>query len=574
MTLMNQAELDQSIAVLNAHKDEWAALPIGRKIDFLTQIRYQVMEVSDRWVAAAAKAKQIEPDSPLIGEEWIGGPWAMLHWLNTMERTLTALAAGHVHMPKRTRQRADGQVIVDVFPNGLYDRMLLSGFHAEVWMQPCVTPASLRDSIAALYRQSTPPCGKVALVLGAGNIASIAPLDALNKLYAEGQVCLLKMNPVNDYLGPIFEDVFGAFVTAGFMRFAYGGVEVGEYLTAHSGIDEIHMTGSIRTHDAIVFGSGEEGAERKRLNQPRLTKRLTSELGNVSPTIVVPGPWSAADIRFQAEHIATQKLNNNGFNCIGAQVLVLSGDWPQIPALLDAIRDVIRKLLPRFAYYPGTAQRQAKVVSRHPDAELLDPAAEGQVPRTLVTSLDPNSTDEVCFREETFGTVLAETELPGKNAAEFLQNAVRFCNDKLFGTLGASLIIHPETLRELGPAFEDCIAELRYGSIGVNAWSAAAFLLSQMPWGAYPGHSLNDVQSGIGIVHNTLLLGQTQKSVIYQPFHPFPRAWRHGQFHLSPKPAWFVTNRQARSLGRRLAAYEADPGLRHFPGILALALRG
>jgi aldehyde dehydrogenase (NAD(P)+) len=95
-----------------------------------------------------------------------------------------------------------------------------------------------------------------------------------------------------------------------------------------------------------------------------------------------------------------------------------------------------------------------------------------------------------------------------------------------------------------------------------------------MPWGAYPGHPLNDIQSGIGVVHNTLLLSQTQKSVIYQPFYPFPRAWKHGEFHLSPKPAWFVTNRQARSLGHRLAAYEANPGIGHFPGIVALALRG
>lgn len=42
--------------------------------------------------------------------------------------------------------------------------------------------------------------GKLALVLGAGNVASIAPLDVLHKLFIENQVCLLKLNPVNDYL--------------------------------------------------------------------------------------------------------------------------------------------------------------------------------------------------------------------------------------------------------------------------------------------------------------------------------------------------------------------------------------
>lgn len=571
---MNQAELNQSIAVLNAHKDEWAALSIRRKIDFLTQVRYQIIEQCERWVAAAVKAKQIDPDSPFIGEEWLGGPWAVVHWLNTMETTLAALAEGDMRAPKRVRCRADGQVVVQVFPDDLYGRMLLNGYRAEVWMQPEVTPATLADTMAVFYKQPTPPKGRVALVLGAGNVASIAPLDVLYKLYAEGQVCVLKMNPVNDYLGPIFEDVFGAFVMAGFLRFAYGGADVGEYLTTHPGIDEIHITGSIQTHDAIVFGAGSEGAERKRLNQPRLTKRITSELGNISPTIVVPGPWTTADIRFQAEHIVTQKFNNSGFNCISTQVLVLPKEWPQTSALLDATRAVIRGLPPRNAYYPGAAKRQADAIAHHPNAELFDPASGGKVPRTLITALDPNASDEFCFREETFGPLLAETTLPGKTAAEFLENAVCFCNDKLFGTLGASLIIHPVTFRELGPGLEDCLAELRYGTIAVNAWVAGAYLLSPVPWGAYPGHTLNDIQSGIGVVHNTLLFSRSQKSVIYAPFHPFPRAWRHGEWHLSPKPAWFVTHRKAHPLSRRIMMFEANRGLGHFPGIVALALRG
>src|SRR5437667_181258 len=80
------------------------------------------------------------------------------------------------------------------------------------------------------------PQGALVLVLGAGNIASIAPLDVLYKLYAEGHVCLLKMNPVNEYLGPILEDIFRDLVTDGFVGFAYGSAEVGEYLTRHQGI--------------------------------------------------------------------------------------------------------------------------------------------------------------------------------------------------------------------------------------------------------------------------------------------------------------------------------------------------
>ena len=174
---------------------------------------------------------------------------------------------------------------------------------------------------------------KVALVLAAGNVACIAVIDLLHKLFTEGQVCLLKMNPINDYLGVFFEDIFSSFCEAGYVQFAYGGADVGAYLCAHPDIDEIHMTGSARTHDAIVYGTGPDAEERKRKDQPVNTKRITSELGCVTPTIVVPGPWSEAELRYHAEHIASQKLTNAGFNCVSAQVLIMSAEWDQASAL-------------------------------------------------------------------------------------------------------------------------------------------------------------------------------------------------------------------------------------------------
>ena len=170
---------------------------------------------------------------------------------------------------------------------------------------------------------------RVALVLGAGNVASIGPLDVVHKLFVEGQVCLLKMNPVNAYLGPFIERAFKRLVDDGFLRLAYGGADVGEYLCQHESVDEIHITGSDRTHDAIVFGVGEEGARRKAENDPRNTKRITSELGNVSPVIIMPGSWTEADLRFHAENVATQMTNNAGFNCNAAKVLIMHEGWSQ-----------------------------------------------------------------------------------------------------------------------------------------------------------------------------------------------------------------------------------------------------
>ena len=228
-------------------------------------------------------------------------------------------------MPKKIHTLPNGQVAARVFPNTLFDKLMLNGITAEIWMQPGVTQANLAEKMAAFYRQKD-PSGKVALVLGAGNVAGIPPRDMLYRLYSLGHVVILKMSPINDYLGPVFEYIFAPFVQAGYLRFAYGGGDVGSYLVHHPGVEEIHMTGGVHTYQAILFGSGPEGEERQRQNQPLLKKPFSGELGGVTPTIIVPGKWSKADIRFQAENVATMKLQNAGCNCVASQVLILSED--------------------------------------------------------------------------------------------------------------------------------------------------------------------------------------------------------------------------------------------------------
>ncbi len=133
--------------------------------------------------------------------------------------------------------------------------------------------------------------------------------------------------------------------------------------------------------------------------------------------------------------------------------------------------------------------------------------------------------------------MLAQTALPGATAAEFLRNAVAFCNETLHGTLGAAILIHPRTIRELGGAFDDALAALRYGCVTVNTWPGVGFTLATATWGAFPGNTLADVGSGIGIVHNAYLFDKPQKTVVRAPFAPFPRSLLNGERTLLPGPA-------------------------------------
>ena len=66
-----------------------------------------------------------------------------------------------------------------------------------------------------------------------------------------------------------------------------GGARAGQWLCDHPAVDEIHVTGSDKTFDAIVFGVGEEGRRRKAAGEPLRSTEVCGELGNVSPIIVV-----------------------------------------------------------------------------------------------------------------------------------------------------------------------------------------------------------------------------------------------------------------------------------------------
>jgi aldehyde dehydrogenase (NAD(P)+) len=213
-------------------------------------------------------------------------------------------------------------------------------------------------------------------------------------------------------------------------------------------------------------------------------------------------------------------------------------------------------------------------VAPHPDAFLVDRPSDDDVPRTVITGVDSAGADEVCFQVEAFASVLAVTSLPGGDPGDYLERAIDFANTRLWGTLGANILIHPATIKALGSRFEDAIAKLRYGCIGVNSWTGVGFLLAQASWGAFPGHTPDDIQSGIGVVHNSLLFDKPQKSVIYQPFYPYPQGLLHGQMAMLPKPPWFITNKRAHAVGKALVAFEANPSPRRLPAILWEALRG
>ncbi|MEP0774863.1 MAG: aldehyde dehydrogenase family protein [Acidobacteriota bacterium] len=555
---MDTHALGRDLETLAAARQRWQELAVQHKAAYLEQALHGTVRVADAQALAACRAKGISPDSPQGAEEWLGGPLAQARVLRLLLRTLRQIARhGAPRLPlRRLRRRPSGALAAEIFPVDLMDRLLYRGFRAEVWMQPGVTPEEVLAGMGSLYRQ-TPPPGRVALVLGAGNVASIGPLDAIHKLFAEGQVVILKMHEVNEYLRPFIEEAFAALIRDGFLRVVSGGPEVGAYLVAHPLVEEIHITGSDRTHDAIVYGSGDDGARRKAEDRPLVAKRLTSELGNVGPVIVVPGQWSDAELAFHAENIATQMANNAGFNCNAARVLLTSRRWPQRQALLDRLLATLARIPSRPAYYPGAEARYDHLLAANPRAVQVGERRPGVLPWTLVPDLSPEDHHNPCFTTEGFCSLTAETPLEAEDPAEFLAAAVAFANQRLWGTLNACILVDPRTRRRLGPRLEQAVEELRYGTVAINHWPAMGFALGVTTWGAYPGHTRQRIESGIGVVHNTMLFQHPEKSVI------------DGPFIISPRPPWFVTHPGAAAAARQLVRVE---GRRQLAALLPLML--
>ena len=562
----SREEMDRAVADLQAAKGAWVAVSPAERSALLEEVGRLALAQADRWAAACARAEGLQPGQPSWGEEALVGPYFTIRNLRLLRSALSDLAAGRkprISGPVRTLE--NGRVAARVFPFDAWDRLFYTGVTGEVWMQEGVSAESLPASQAVAYDH--PDAGGVALVLGGGNVSSIGPMDALYKLFAENRVVLLKMHPVNAYLGPILAEVFAPLVRRGFLRITYGGAAEGAYLAAHPGVDELHITGSDKTYDAIVYGPGAEGRARKERDEPINTKPFSAELGNVSPVIVVPGPWSDADLAYQAENVVTMLTNNAGFNCNATRVIVTWKDWPLRDRFLAEIRRLLAAVDTRKAYYPGAADRFAAFAAAHPEMERFGsaPGAAGdRLPWGFIPGASPEAKDEICFTTEAFCGLFCETALAGATAAEFVSAAVRFANDKLWGTLNATILVHPASRRnrELGREVEQAIADLRYGTVAVNHWAAIGYGVVVTPWGAFPGHDRRDIRSGVGVVHNTPMFSRVEKTVLRAPFR------------VLPKPVWFATHKTGHLLTGKLCRFEAAPSIAKLPGIFALALRG
>jgi len=222
---------------------------------------------------------------------------------------------------------------------------------------------------------------------------------------------------------------------------------------------------------------------------------------------------------------------------VAAKALLVAKDWPLREKFVSSLKQKLAQSPLRYAYYPGAIQRYNTFLQKYStQAEKIgstEKEGQGYLPWAIIRNV-PVADKEYACQNEPFAPLIAEVALPASHPVEFMKQADAFCADKnkLWGNLSAVVIASPDILKQFTPEVEKLIENLKYGTVALNIWSAIGFALGVTTWGAYPGNSLRDIQSGRGTVHNTFLFDYPEKSVIRAPFKlmlglPLPYMPRH-----------------------------------------------
>ena len=557
-TIQHQVPLvEDAIATLRRGAESLPHTDIGDRIQVIRDIRQLVLEHAEEWVEVGCLIKSITT-SAQRSEEILVGPSLATRYLTLLIASLESIVqTGTPTIPGSIKALPDGRLKVPVCPaRGVYDSLFFRGLRAEVWMQPGVTQSTLHGDLLDLLLNPPSPA-PISLVLGAGNVSAIPLTDSLTKLFHEGQVVLLKMNPVNESLLDVFCKVLAPVIDRGWMQIIQGGADVGQAALELGDVSTVHITGSHHTHDNIVWGaSGEQRQQRQQDNSPLLQKPITSELGNVTPWIFVPGDYSRKQLRFQATNLAASLVNNAGFNCVTTRVIVTWKHWNQREHFLDELDQALEMIPPRTAYYPGAYDRFKQFTGQTPP-----PSDNGSLPWLILRDVDPGEMPQL-FNDESFVSACAEVQLEADSPQDFLRRAAEFCNDELFGTLCVAITIPNPFRRQEQTLIDQVISELNYGSVSINQFPGLVYGLMTPPWGAAPGSDLANVQSGIGNVHNLYFLDNFEKTVFYGPLTN------------SPKPIWFPSHRGAEKIAWKLVPFYGQPSVMKLPGLLVPAMLG
>lgn len=534
------SDVERQVGALAAGAAAWAGRTATERAALAMRTARSVAAAADAWIAAAAGIKRSQAEV-VHAEETATGPLGTLRLLLLTARALADI--GRTGLPRTARpprlvhagEPSTARIEVDALPGlgphgSLRDGTIFGGHAATV---RCADPGGV-DAFLRSWRAEAdrrPRTGGVALVLGAGNVTGLAPADCVSQIFEHGRAVFLKLHPLHAPLWHVLEAALRPLIDAGLLAIVAGGAEVARAALAAPGLDHVHLTGGAAAFDALVWGG------RRREGQPALAQSITCELGNVTPWIVVPGRYTPAQLAAQADMVAASIANNTSFNCIATKLVVTARSWEQREAFLGLVDRRLKAVPARPAWYPGAAAAWEAAAG-------TPPPHDGTLPCVFRAGLDPDR-DRQFVDREWFVPVAGEIPLAADSIEHFC-GRVRDLVQHLPGSLAASVTLPPALAPHDAARAERLVDHLPFGVVAVNTWSALAYSVAGVPWGGFPGGTLADPRSGIGHVHDPLLLPLVRNTILRGPLAPWP------------KPAWLPWHRHGAMLARGLLAMYAE----------------
>jgi aldehyde dehydrogenase family protein len=491
----------------------WKETTAAEKLALLRQVRENLSRHTDELVQADCEMKGIRHgDEDNIHQEGtaiqscvlpVGG--RINACIDLYESLVDGKMPGPIGIARVDAERYD----VHVFPRHAKDKVLY--FDRRDYLRVKGEPTQANP-----LEQN----GGVIAVLGAGNFSS--SFEMINGLFLENCAVVHKPHHLNEKSDTVWERIMKPLVDHRALSFC--DANGGRALVNDRRLKQIYFTGGAPAAKAIMKSTSTE---------------FVAECGGNNPCIIVPGdtPWTASQIEHQASVIATMAKLNGGAVCGRPQTLVTSKHWPQRRLFLDALQKALEHTTPgSSSYYPDTAEVFGSFRTAYPDARLIRP--KDTVPDSEVLFIEGAEEDGFATHHEAFCQVL--DEVPLNVAAEpepFLERATAFCNDKLLGTLGCSIIIDDRSAKQHKAILGRAVTELNYGAIGVNLMPPHVWMNPYLTWGG--NEEGRPLVSGSGNFGNALCFKNVEKSIAVSPFI----SWGH--FATKNKRAWYDLSREA-----------------------------
>ncbi|MCT4633860.1 MAG: aldehyde dehydrogenase family protein [Firmicutes bacterium] len=471
---------------------KWSQTSIEKRIEMIKKVQKNLNEHIEDLAAEDTKMKKLDTrNGYLTGLGYqttvvpVGGQ------LNAVLDIYESILGGEIMHALEVNRINDDTYDLLVFPQTGKDKMMYSD--RKDYLRVKGNP----KQISPLDR-----AGGITAVLGAGNYSSA--VEMVNALFIDNCAVVHKPHHMNSNTDKIWEQIFKPLIE--YKALSFCDSEGGRELVKDDRVDKIYFTGGTKTAEKIKSDT---------------KAKLVSECGGNNPCIVIPGdrPWTEKELKHQAQVLVTVGKLNGGAVCGRPQTFITSKKWSQRRAFLDALKEAIVNDTPAAtSYYPGTEEVMENFKNNHPEAEILKPE-KGNVKNSEFIFIEDIRVDSYAVTNEAFCQIFDEIAIDNVNTTEeFINEAVKFSNSKLHGSLGSMIVVDDDTLENHRKAVADAVTELRYGSVGVNTPPPFIFMNPYLTWGGHEEAEKEHFVSGIGNFGNVLGYENVEKSISYNKF--------------------------------------------------------